>query len=162
MEDAITVHRIVKELNMKTSKYENMKTPSPILLTIHTYQICQRALFTGTHDRVSSISEPFSSKIVCISSVHKVDQHWSKLITAISLMSITMVSYSHKSVEYSTSLYFHYCILWNRLKLVVWAISDKEDTVTLEAVWNVIHTRCPTATVSTLMTGDGSVTYKEL
>ena len=92
-----------------------MTTPSPVLLTIHTCQICQRALFTGTHDRVSSISEPFSSKIVCISSVHKVDQHWSKLITAISLMSITMVSYSHKSVEYSTSLYFHYCILWNRL-----------------------------------------------
>ena len=75
MEDAITVHKIVKELNMKTSKYENMKTPSPVLLTIHTCQICQRALFTGTHDRVSSISEPFSSKIVCISSVHKVDQH---------------------------------------------------------------------------------------
>ena len=34
---------------------------------------------------------------------------------------------------------------------VVWAISDKEDTATLEAVCNVIHTRCPTATVSTLM-----------
>ena len=38
---------------------------------------------------------------------------------------------------------------------VDWAISDKEDAATLEAVWNVIHTRCPTATVSTLMTDDG-------
>ena len=39
---------------------------------------------------------------------------------------------------------------------VAWAISDKEDAVTLEAVWNVIHTRCPTATVSTLMIDDGN------
>ena len=37
------------------------------------------------------------------------------------------------------------------------AMSDKEeDAATLEAVWNVIHARCPTATVSTLMTDDGN------
>ena len=40
-------------------------------------------------------------------------------------------------------------------QLAAWTISDKEDAATLEAVWNVIHTRCPTATVSTLMTDDG-------
>ena len=38
---------------------------------------------------------------------------------------------------------------------VAWALSDKEDTDTLEAVWTVIKKRCPHATVTTLMTDDG-------
>ena len=39
---------------------------------------------------------------------------------------------------------------------VAWAISDKEDAVTLEAMWRVIQRRCPSVTVSTLMTDDGT------
>lgn len=39
---------------------------------------------------------------------------------------------------------------------VVWAISDKEDTETLEAVWTVVKKRCPQAKVTNLMTDDGN------
>jgi len=39
---------------------------------------------------------------------------------------------------------------------VPWAISDKENVSTLEAVRNVIRMRCRTATVSILITDDGN------
>ena len=38
---------------------------------------------------------------------------------------------------------------------MAWAISDKEDTDTLQAVWSAVHKQCPSATVSTVMTDDG-------
>ena len=38
---------------------------------------------------------------------------------------------------------------------VAWALSDKEDTDTLECFWGVIKSRCPSAIVTTLMTDDG-------
>ena len=70
MEDASSVNRIVKELNMKTQKHHLQ-----FYLQFILDKFVQKGTFTGTHDRVSSISETFSSKIVCISSVHKVNQH---------------------------------------------------------------------------------------
>ena len=38
---------------------------------------------------------------------------------------------------------------------VAWAISDKEDSDALQAVWSAVHKRCPSAIVSTVMTDDG-------
>ena len=38
---------------------------------------------------------------------------------------------------------------------MAWALSDKEDSDTLEAVWGAVHKQCPSATVSTIMTDDG-------
>ena len=38
---------------------------------------------------------------------------------------------------------------------VAWAISDKEDTQTLQVVWTVVKKRCPQANVNVLMTDDG-------
>lgn len=35
-------------------------------------------------------------------------------------------------------------------------MSDKEDSDTLQAVWSAVHKRCPSATVSTIMTDDGT------
>lgn len=43
------------------------------------------------------------------------------------------------------------------LTQVAWAISDKEDASTHKAVWSVMHTRCSTAVVPTLMTDDGNI-----
>ena len=34
-------------------------------------------------------------------------------------------------------------------------MSDKEDSDTLQAVWSAVHKRCPSATISTIMTDDG-------
>ena len=42
---------------------------------------------------------------------------------------------------------------------VAWALSDKEDTNTLECFWSVIRKRCPSAAVTTLMTDDGMPPY---
>ena len=41
---------------------------------------------------------------------------------------------------------------------VAWAITDKEDVDTLEAIWTVIKRQCPDVTVKTLMSEDG-ITY---
>ena len=37
---------------------------------------------------------------------------------------------------------------------MAWAISDKEDSDTLQAVWRAVNKRCPSAIVSTVMTDD--------
>ena len=44
---------------------------------------------------------------------------------------------------------------------IAWALSDKEDTNTLECFWSVIRKRCPSAAVTTLMTDDGMSPYKD-
>ena len=38
------------------------------------------------------------------------------------------------------------------------AIFDKEDTDTLQAIWSAVHKRCPSVTVSTVMTNDSMCT----
>ena len=38
---------------------------------------------------------------------------------------------------------------------MAWAISDKEDSDTLQAVWSAVNKQCPSATVSVVMTNDG-------
>lgn len=41
---------------------------------------------------------------------------------------------------------------------VVWAISDKEDTQTLEVIFGAVKRRCPRASVTTIMSDDGMFT----
>jgi len=41
---------------------------------------------------------------------------------------------------------------------VAWAISAKEGTDTVQAIWSAIHKQCPSVTVSTVMTDDGMCT----
>ena len=40
---------------------------------------------------------------------------------------------------------------------VAWAISDKEDCDTLQAVWSAVHKRSPSAIVSNITTDVGTV-----
>ena len=40
---------------------------------------------------------------------------------------------------------------------VAWAISDREDTDTIEAFWTAVKSKCPNAVISNLMTDDGKV-----
>ena len=42
---------------------------------------------------------------------------------------------------------------------VAWAISDREDSETIEAMFTVVKEKCPDAKVSTLMTDDGIKLY---
>ena len=42
---------------------------------------------------------------------------------------------------------------------MAWAISDKEDSDTLQAVWRAVNKRCSSAIVSTVMTDDGMHAY---
>ena len=52
------------------------------------------------------------------------------------------------------------CISLNLLCIpVAWAISDREDSETIEAMFTVVKEKCPDAKVSTLMTDDGIKLY---
>ena len=133
-----------------------METPSPVLLykpqeivdSNFPYLAKDTFLLVLMTEFQASLFETYSSKMVCVDSTHKTNQYRFKLITV-----VVADEYHNGCLKAGV---YHIIISCQTDQPVAWAISDKEDAATLEAVWNVIHARCPNATVSTLMTDDSN------
>ena len=103
----------------------------------------------------------FSGRIVCLDSTHKTNQYRFKLLMVVIPDEYRKGNYYgiHTIVCMSQKQISIFVIHMQGNLLHAWALSDKEDTNTLERFWSVIRKRCPSAAVTTLMTDDGMPRY---
>ena len=79
----------------------------------------------------ASMFETFSSEIVCVDSTHKTNQYQFKLIT------VVVSDEYHNGIIMLNGRVEDFIASCQTGQPVAWAISDKEDASTLEAVWNM-------------------------
>lgn len=91
VEDAISVNRIVEELNMETPSPVLLYKPQGINDSNFPYLAKDTFLLVLMTEFQASLFETYSSKIVCVDSSHKTNQYQFNWLQLLSPMNITMV-----------------------------------------------------------------------